>query len=144
MGEDTVDKAALIAGLDDRESKTKDLRIHGWLKHIDRNDPLHYYGTDVIPIRRLIEKDPQLGELLHPKLPYLKAQVVWAVRSEMARTVEDVLSRRTRAILLNARASIEMATEVARLMARELGHGELWQQEQVEAYQKLAKGYLLT
>jgi glycerol-3-phosphate dehydrogenase len=62
----------------------------------------------------------------------------------MARTVEDVLSRRTRAILLNARASIEMATEVARLMARELGHGELWQQEQVEAYQKLAKGYLLT
>ena len=143
MGEDTVDKAALIAGLDERGTKTKDLRIHGWLKNIDRNDPLHYYGSDAIPIRRLIDKKPKLGEPLHPELPYVKAQVVWAVQSEMARTVEDVLARRTRALLLNAKASIEMAPEVARLMAKELGNGERWQQEQVEAYQKLAQGYLL-
>ena len=143
MGEDTVDKAALIAGLDERETKTKDLRIHGWLKNIDRNDPLHYYGSDAIPIRRLIDKKTKLGELLHPQLPYVKAQVIWAVQSEMARTVEDVLARRTRALLLNAKASIEMAPEVARLMAKELGYGELWQQEQIEAYKKLAQGYLL-
>ncbi len=143
MGEETIDKAALIAGLDERETKTKDLRIHGWLKNIDRNDPLHFYGSDAIPIRRMIEKDEALGELLHPDLPYLKAQVVWAAQSEMARTVEDVLSRRTRALLLNARASIEAAPEVAYLMAKELGHGELWQEEQVKDYQKLAEGYLL-
>lgn len=143
MGEDSVDKAALIAGLDERESKTKGLRIHGWLKNIDRNDPLHYYGSDAIPIRRLIDKNPALGEPLHTELPFLKAQVVWAVQSEMARAVEDVLARRTRSLLLNAKASIEMAPEVASLMADELGYDKSWQEEQVEAYHKLAKGYLL-
>jgi glycerol-3-phosphate dehydrogenase len=143
MGEDAVDKAALIAGLNERESKTKDLRIHGWLKHLDRNDPLHYYGSDAIPIRKMMEEESSLAEPLHSKLPYLKAQVVWAVRYEMARTVEDVLSRRTRALLLNARTSIEMAPEVACLMANELGYDERWQQGQVEAYQNLAQGYIL-
>ena len=143
MGEDTIDKAAVIGGLEDRSTKTKDLRIHGWLKHTDREDYLHFYGSDAIAIRKMVERKPALGAMLHDRLKVTKAQVVWAVQNEMARTVEDFLSRRTRALLLDARASAEMAPEVARLMAEELGYDETWQQEQVQQYQELANGYVL-
>lgn len=142
MAEDTINQAMLVAGLEDRPCVTKNMRIHGWLKHFDRKDPLHYYGTDYVYIQKLAKTDPQLGEKLHPGLPYLKAEVVWGVREEMARTVEDVLSRRTRALLLDAAASLEVAPEVARIMAEELGQDESWQREQVQQYSELAAGYL--
>jgi len=143
MGEDAIDKAALIAGLDERPTKTKDLRIHGWLKNVDRQDPMFFYGSDSVAIRKMINREPELGEMLHDALPINKAQVVWAAQNEMARTVEDFLSRRTRALLLNARASKEMAPEVAKIMARELGKDEKWEKSQNEAYQNLANDYLL-
>ena len=143
MGEDTIDKAAVIGGLEDRPTKTKDMRIHGWLKYTDREDYLHFYGSDAIGIRKMIERKPELGEMLHDRLKITKAQVVWAVRHEMARTVEDFLSRRTRALLLDARASADMAPEVARLIAEKLDKDEAWQQEQVKQYQELVNGYIL-
>jgi glycerol-3-phosphate dehydrogenase len=143
MGEDAIDKAALIAGLDERPTKTKDLRIHGWLKNVDRQDPMFFYGSDSVAIRKMISREPELGEMLHDALPINKAQVVWAAQNEMARTVEDFLSRRTRALLLNARASKEMAPEVAKIMARELGKDEKWEKSQIETYQNLANDYLL-
>lgn len=144
MGEDTIDKAALIAGLDERPTKTKDMRIHGWLKNVDREDPMFYYGSDAVAIRKLISREPDLGEMLHEALPINKAQVVWAAQNEMARTVEDFLSRRTRALLLNARASKEMAPEVARIMAKELDKDDQWAEGQVKAFQSLADEYLLS
>jgi glycerol-3-phosphate dehydrogenase len=101
------------------------------------------YGTDIEGLRDLIEQCPELGELVHPSLPYKQCEVVWAARVEMARRVEDVLARRTRALLLNARASIEAAPLVARLMAGELGRDEEWISSEVEAYRELAAGYLL-
>jgi glycerol-3-phosphate dehydrogenase len=143
MGQDTIDKAALVAGLEERDSKTKNLRIHGWLKNSDRKDPLHIYGSDIIPIKRMIEKHPKLGEKLHKDLFYVRAEVVWAVRKEMARKLEDVLARRTRSLLLNARASIEMAPEVARIMAKELKYDKEWELKEVEEYTKLANEYIL-
>lgn len=143
MAEDTVNQALLVAGLEEREPVTKNLQIHGWLKHLDREDPLHPYGSDAISINNLIRAAPGLGEKLHPDLLYLKAEVVWAVREEMARTVEDVLARRSRALLLDARASQDMAPETARLMARELGRDADWERAQVEDYRKLAAGYIL-
>lgn len=143
MAEDTVNQAMLVAGLDERECVTKKLRIHGWLKHFDKNDPLHYYGSDAIHIKKLIKADPDMGEKLHDDLPYIKAEVVWSVRSEMARTVEDFLARRSRALLLDARASIEMADETARLMAEELDKDDAWASEQASAYKELAREYLL-
>ena len=143
MGEDTIDKAAVIGGLEDQISKTKDLRIHGWLKHTDREDYLHFYGSDAIGIKKMIERHPELGEMLHDRLRIAKAQVVWAVKYEMARTVEDFLARRTRALLLDARASAEMAPEVARLMADKLRKDEAWQHEQVAQYRQLVEGYIL-
>jgi len=144
MAEDTVNQALLVAGLDERECVTKNLRIHGWLKHTDKNDPLHYYGSDAIHIKKIVKAVPSMSEKLHQNLPYIKAEVIWSVREEMARTVEDFLARRSRALLLDARASIDMAPEVARLMAEELGYDDTWEAEQVAAYDNLAKEYLLT
>lgn len=143
MGEDTIDKAALVAGLDIRESKTYNLRIHGWLKNVDRKDPLHVYGSDRVGIKKLMDKNKDLAEPIHKELPYKKAEIVWAVRNEMARTIDDVLSRRTRSLLLDAKASIEAAPEVARIIAEELGYDESWQKKQIADFQEMAKGYLL-
>ncbi len=142
MGEDTVNQAALVAGLDECESRTRNLRVHGWLENADRKDPLHIYGSDAAAIRAMVREQPALGERLHAKLPSLKAEVLWATRHEMARTVEDVLARRTRALLLDARASIEAAPAVAEIMAAELRRDEQWRQKQVAEYTQLARGYL--
>lgn len=143
MACDTIDRAALVAGLNKTGCVTEDLRIHGWLKHIDKEDPLHHYGSDRIEINKLVKEDPELGKQLHPRLPYLKAEVIWAVRNEMAMTVEDVLSRRTRALLLDAKASVEMAPEVARIMAKEMGKDENWKQQQISDYENISGSYIL-
>jgi glycerol-3-phosphate dehydrogenase len=143
MAEDTINQASMVAGLEEKECVTKNMRIHGWLKNVDRNDPLHVYGEDVVGIKKLVDEKSELGDQLSEKLPHIKAEVIWAARKEMARTVEDFLSRRTRSLLLNAKASIEMAPEVARLMAEELGFDENWQTDQVETYSALAEEYTL-
>lgn len=144
MGEDVINQACVVAGLDDRPSVTEKLRLHGWIKHSEaRSGELAEYGSDAPAIERLVAERPDLGQLLHPRLPYVGAEVVWATRSEMARSVEDVLARRTRAILLDARASSECAPRVASLMAKELGRDSDWERLQVTAYQELAGGYVL-
>ena len=105
------------------------------------------YGSDASAVRELMaggkERGARLGERLHGALPYTGAEVVWAVRQEMARTVEDVLARRTRALFLNARAAIEMAPAVAALMAAELERGEAWSAAQVRVFGEVAKNYFL-
>ncbi len=143
MAQDTVDQAATVAGLNIKECVTENLRIHGWLKNVDKSDPLHHYGSDRVEIYKLVTENPELGEKLHERLPYLKAEVVWSVRNEMAMTVEDVLSRRTRSLLLDAKASVDMAPEVAKLMAREMGEGKNWINKQLDEYNTLAKAYIL-
>ncbi|MFL6196610.1 MAG: glycerol-3-phosphate dehydrogenase/oxidase [Thermoanaerobaculia bacterium] len=142
MGEDTVDQAALVAGLDERPSRTAELRLHGWIEE-PPGDGWSLYGAEAPELARLAAEQPGWGEPLHARLPYRACEVVWAVRQEMARTVEDVLARRTRALLLDARASADIAPAVAVLMAAELGRGEDWQREQVRAYRELARGYWL-
>ncbi|MEX0646923.1 MAG: glycerol-3-phosphate dehydrogenase/oxidase [Balneolaceae bacterium] len=143
MAQDTIDQAATVAGLQIKKCVTENLRIHGWLKNINPVGSLSHYGADKVEIDRLIQEKSELGEPLHNRLPYLKAEVTWGVRNEMAMTVEDVLSRRTRALLLDARASVEMAPDVARLMATEMGLDESWQEKQVSDYEKLASSYIL-
>ncbi len=142
MAKDVIDKAATIAGLETRPCNTQELRIHGWLKNYDPADPLRYYGSDALGIKKLKGME-NFGERLHPNLPYSAAEVQWAAREEMARTVEDVLARRTRALLLDARASMEMAQPVAKLMAAEMNKSKKWQREQVENYKTLAREYIL-
>jgi glycerol-3-phosphate dehydrogenase len=101
------------------------------------------YGADAAAIKELAQSDPSLAEKIRPELPYIGAEVVWAVRQEMARTVEDVLARRTRALLLGARASIEAAPKVAELMAHELGADDTWKRESVAKFETVAQGYVL-
>ena len=86
-----------------------------------------------------MRETPSLAERLHPALPYVGAEVVWAARHEMARTVEDVLARRTRALFLNARAAAAMAPAVAGLMAGELTWSR--QASEVAAFSALAQRY---
>ena len=100
-------------------------------------------SNDAAAIESLAQGSPALAEPLHPRLPYLAAEVAWAAREEMARSVEDELSRRTRALLLDARASIEAAPRVAALLAAELGRDQAWRDEEVRSYERLARGYLV-
>jgi glycerol-3-phosphate dehydrogenase len=106
-------------------------------------DPLAVYGADADAIRELASAEPDLAPRLHPELPILTAQVAWAARHEMARTVEDVLCRRTRAAFLNAPAALAMAPTVAGRLAAELGRDESWAGEQVEAFRRVAETFLL-
>ena len=91
---------------------------------------------------QLIHEQPQLGTRLHPNLPIRVAEVIWAVRNEWARSVDDVLARRTRALFLNAKASIEIAPIVASWMASELGRDASWQSDQVFKFRQMAKNFL--
>jgi glycerol-3-phosphate dehydrogenase len=143
MAEDTINKAMLIAGLEHRKCVTENMPIHGYVKNVDYNDHLYVYGSDRIKIMNLINKNPELGKQLHKNLPFIKAEIVWAAQNEMARTLEDVLARRVRALFLDARASIEMAEETASILANELGYNDEWVKNQVKEYTGLAKGYLL-
>lgn len=142
MGEDTVSAAAQIAGLAERPSVTAELRIHGWQESGDPADPLQVYGSDREGLKLLLAENQEWREPLHPNLPYCLGEVVWGVRREGARTVEDILARRTRALLLDARAGIAAAPAVARIMAVELGLDRAWQEAQVAAFTALARGYL--
>ncbi len=144
MGCDTVDQAALVGGLPEVPSPTEDLRLRGWQEGVDPADPWSVYGSDAADLRLLEASRPGLAERLHPSLPYRASEVVWAARFEMARTVEDVLARRTRALLLDARASRDVAPAVARLLAAELGRDDEWIESQVVRYRELAARYLLS
>jgi len=142
MGEDTVTAAAQIAGLEERPSVTAELRIHGWQEGGGGDRPLQVYGSDAAALEQLLAENPAWREALHPALPYCAGEVIWGTRYEQARTVEDILARRTRALLLDARASISVAPRVAALMACELGLDQAWQEAQVAAFTELASGYL--
>jgi len=143
MGEDTVTAAARLAGLEEHGSRTAELPIHGWCEIPVGAGDWSSYGADAAGLERLCTDMPSLREPLHPRLPYRSAEVIWGVRQEWARSVEDILSRRTRALLLDARAAMEAAPEVARLMADELGRDMTWQKEQVASFYRMAKGYLV-
>ena len=135
MGEDAIDQAIAAGLLLKRAACTEHMPLHGATETESEN----VFGTDVDFLRAL----PGAGRLLHPALTITEAQVRWAARQELARTVEDVLARRHRALFLDARASLAAAPAVAALLAEELGRDEAWQQAQLSAYQQLAEGYLL-
>jgi glycerol-3-phosphate dehydrogenase len=142
MAEDCVDQAVTLAQLPERGCVTRNLRIHGHRSGARAAGVLAVYGTDAEMIRSLAEENPVLGERLHPALAYLKAEVVWAAREEMARTIEDVLARRTRTLFLNAAAAIEMAPTVADLLAPELDWDDRRKQSQLSEFRTLARQYL--
>jgi glycerol-3-phosphate dehydrogenase len=143
MAEDCVNHAITLGKLPDNPCITKTLRIHGYRENIEDIGSLWVYGADAEAVQSLAKDNSSLAQPLHPDLPYCGTEVIWGVRKEMARTVDDILSRRTRALFLNARAAIEMAPAVAKLMASELDRDEGWIQDQIASFKHLAEGYLL-
>ena len=144
MAEDCVDQAAMLARLPEVTCVTRNLNVHGFAPQARKQGPLGPYGSDAQAIRELIREEPKLGEQLHEALPYCAAEVVWAAREEMARTVDDVLARRMRALFLNAQAARTMAPEVARLLAQELGYNDAWQSAQLAAFDEISSRYVLS
>ena len=141
MAEDTVTQAADLARLPERACVTRGLRIHGYHEHAERFGALGVYGSDAWAIQELMRADTTLAAPLHPALPYTGAEVVWAVREEIARTIEDVLARRCRALFLNADAAVQMVPAVAALMARELGWDAARTAQESADFIEVAKGY---
>jgi glycerol-3-phosphate dehydrogenase len=145
IGEDLINKAIKVHDLPKYSCKTVDLSIHGNQKttEIDREDHLYIYGSDIPKILKLQKNEPHLKEKLHPNYQYTLSEVIWAIRNEMATTIDDVLARRVRLLFLDARAAIESSQKVAELLAKELGYDEIWKQKEIIAFKKLANGYLL-
>jgi len=141
MGEDVVDHAEIVAGIDEKPCQTRNLQIKGWTHALIPEENLQVYGSEASGIREILKEQPNLAAKLHPDLPYQEVEIIWHVRQEMARTLEDVLARRTRALLLNARASISIAPRVATLMADELKWDKLRESREVENYITVARGY---
>jgi glycerol-3-phosphate dehydrogenase len=148
MAEDAVDQAVTLGRLEEAPCITRTLRIHGYEPRRDDSaglarldDPLDVYGSDASLIREVAGADAELAKPLDAAMPFIGAQIVWAARNEMARTLDDVLSRRTRALLLNASAAARMAPAAARLLARELGRDEGWIEGQVATFRELAAQY---
>ncbi len=142
MAEDAVDYAIMVGELPEKNCLTPDIKIHGFIDNSEGNlTPSAVYGSDRSSMEELGSslEEPWLSE----SLQILKAQVIWAVRYEMARTLEDVLARRTRALFLDARESLEMASETARIMADELGRDEKWRVEEQAKFLEIAKNYIL-
>jgi len=142
MAADTVDEVDAMLGKR-RRCRTKRVRLlgaAGYEAPPDTNEPsrhvhlAHRYGTEAALVEALVDDDPALGEPLVPGLPYLKAEAVHAVRREMARTLDDVLTRRTRARLLARDDSAAAADDAAALVGRELGWDDAERARQVKEY----------
>ena len=142
MGEDLVDTAEKNQDWKHIATKTKHLKIHGYKENINHNDPLYFYGSDEEKVLKL-SKENGWDKSLSDSMGVIQAQVVWAVRNEMALNIEDFLARRVRCQLLNAKESIEMAPEVAKIMAKELGKDDAWQAQQVKEYKEVTSNYIL-
>jgi glycerol-3-phosphate dehydrogenase len=151
MGEDVINRASIIAGLEVKESPTPKMRLHAApdIKQATGFEPgtvdecLSTYGLEAEQVRAIAKENPALAVPIHAELPYIKAEIVWGVRHEMARTLEDALSRRTRSLILNARAALEAAPAVARLMAVELERGAAWEETQLELFRDRANASIL-
>jgi glycerol-3-phosphate dehydrogenase len=144
MGQDTIDRACQIGSLPSRRSRTLGMKLHGWtLESVGTTSEWErVYGSDLPMLCALSSEDSSLDALLHPRLPFRLREVVWAARHEMARTVEDVLARRTRALFLDARAAIEAAPVVAGILTRELDRSEAWMAKDLSCFIETAKGYV--
>jgi glycerol-3-phosphate dehydrogenase len=144
MAEDVIAQAIDNADLPKSDSVSANLQIHGCHHHSKIFGPLSWYGSDAIRIKRLLSEKEMYSQRLHPDHEIVFGEIIWSVRHEMARTVEDFLSRRTRLLILDARAATEVAPVVAKLMAKELKQNRKWVKEQIQAFTVLAKNYVLS
>jgi glycerol-3-phosphate dehydrogenase len=142
MGEDTVDYFEQVTGEKPNESTSAEMSIQGNTSYLEAG---HWgiYGTDAKAIKTLAEEHPEWKEKIHPDFPNIQAEVIWAVRNEMALKLEDILSRRIRILILDAQAAIDAAPKVAKLMAAEMGEDTDWIKSELAAFEKTASKYLI-
>lgn len=143
MAEETVDMAIGRKGLQFKPCVTKKMKVHGSMKITDRSNWMYVYGSDRDAILALEKENPAFAGRLDKEFDFTVAQVIWAIRNEMAMTLDDVLARRIRILCLDARKSMEIAPKVARIMAAEMGKDESWIEQQVAEYTAIARGYIL-
>jgi glycerol-3-phosphate dehydrogenase len=147
MADDVMDHAIDVGGLDRGACVTESLHLRGWLGREDAAMPeenwLRVYGADATEVMAVCDEVDRGHELLHERLPYPRGVVAHAARFEQALRVEDVLSRRTRSLLLDARAAGECARDVAELLGAELGRDADWTAREVAAFGKLVDGYVV-
>ncbi len=148
MAEDAVNQAIKVGNLIKIPSFTKNIKIYGSNYPYERKNTFwEKYGEDEFHIKKLIEENPLLSAPLisnsnsNNNYYCTEAEVVWMVRYEMARTIEDVLARRFRLLFLNARKAIDIAPRVAELMAKELSRDEKWKKTQIASFKELAMRY---
>ena len=143
MGQDAINHAINQGDLPNVESRSDELKIHGYKENPTHEQDLAEWGSDVERIENFLEESPpELQETLHPSFPYPRGIVIWCARHEMARGIEDILARRTRCLFMDAQATIDCAKDVADLMADERNYSREWTQEQVKEFTKLAENYL--
>ncbi|MBE0654963.1 MAG: hypothetical protein IH594_14270 [Bacteroidales bacterium] len=143
MGEDIINKAIPVGNLIKKPCVTRNLRLHGYAQNTGTDKWDYVYGSDIGKINMLIGEDSNFSTLLHEDFSFITAHVVWAVREEMALTVEDVLARRIRLLFLDARKAIEISPVIASIMAKELNKDKSWENDQVTEFTKLAQEYIL-
>lgn len=142
MAEHTVDTIIKTGVLSNSSCVTEQLKIHGCTNEL-RDDHLSVYGSDAALIDEFIRQDSSRLKKISLKFPYTEAEIVWVVRNEMARTVEDVLARRLRILFLDAKAALEVAPHVAEIMQKELMKDDAWKQGQIIEFTSLAKQYMI-
>jgi len=141
MAEDTIDKAILIGDLEAKKSITEDLQIYGYHQHSAVFGDLEQYGSAATSLQVLLDEKPNYKNRLHPGYSHLEGEVIWALRYEMARNIEDFLARRTRLLFLDVEASLRVAPKVAHLIAKELGYDQDWEKLELERYTHLSVNY---
>ena len=140
-----VDKVIKTYGFRKSRSVTKDIAIHGNIKPAEeiRHDHLFIYGSEVEKYLRFEASKPVYKDKIHPEYPYTVGQIVWSIRFEMARTVEDFLGRRIRLLLLDTRAAMYASKMVSEIMAEEFGYDKHWAHTQEQDFLTLANTYII-
>ena len=141
MGEDMLDRIEKELHWSHRDSQTATLHIHGYDTHTNWQDPLYYYGSDAHHLKSQINNSGT--KWISEELKIHPQQISWAVKHEMARTLEDFLCRRTRALFLNAAESRKIAPQVVDVMAAELNQTEDWKAAQLVAFNTISEKYMI-
>lgn len=139
MAEDVVNRAETLGGLEPRGCVTKRLNIHGYHEHPEQFGDLAHYGSDAREIKKMIQVD---SALLDKRLKLTEGEVRWMARYEMARSIDDVLSRRSRSLLFNAKAARQASRRIGEILKEELGKDEAWLLAQVDDFELMSRNYL--
>jgi glycerol-3-phosphate dehydrogenase len=142
MAEDVINKTIQVVGLKPSACLSRNTPVHGSALNPSEGN-FAIYGSDAAQIEKFAEENPLLNVALIDGYSPLKAEVVWQIRNEMARKIEDVLARRLRILFLDAKAALQMAPVVVEIIASELKHDKEWQEKELREFKILANQYLL-